>query len=189
MLTTLQEKYTVISYACQEYTPSFVSLSKSVYQFFTNHGLTLFRTQKSTPKQINRSELSTANNSHLLQFRKMGIPNPSEPQTEIKDCFIRVYIPSRDFRGEIINNTEMIQKMSELFAQLFGGCTRFPAKGVWLSKSGQIIEEDITLIESYAAKVGFEECLKVVRVTILDFKSKYQQESMAVNINDRLYLF
>jgi hypothetical protein len=116
------------------------------------------------------------------------VPSLKEIQPEIMDRFVRVYIPSRDSRGRKINNKKMIREMSELFARLFGGYTIFPAKGGWQSESGQIIEENIIIVESYALRVGFDECLEAVRVIVLDFKRKYHQESIALNINNRFHL-
>ena len=189
MLTTLNSKTRLISNTCQECGRVFVSLlSKSAYQFFKNHCLTPFNRQKSTSQQINHSELSIVNNSHPFQTGTMGTPSLRETQAEIMDCFVRVYIPSRDFRGRKINNKKMVHKMSGLFARLFGGYTIFRSQGGWQSESGEIIEEDIILVESYASRVGFDERLKAVQVIILDFKSKYQQESIALNINNTLYL-
>jgi len=189
MVTTLQLKSIIKSYTCQLYVWILVSLlSKSVYQYFINHCSTFFRNQPFTSKQINQSEISIVNNSYPFQIGTMGIPPLKEPQPEIMDRFVRVYIPSRDSRGRKINNKKMIREISELFAQLFGGYTIFRAKGGWQSESGQIIEEDIIIMESYASRVGFDECLKAVRVIVLDFKRKYQQESIALNINNRLHL-
>jgi hypothetical protein len=184
MLTTLQLKTILLSYTCQEYARALASLlSKSVYQFFARHSLKLLKRQTPSSEQINQSELSIVNNFNPLQIETIGIPPLKETQTEIMDCFVRVYIPSRDFRGRKINNKKMIREMSELFARLFGGYTRFQTKGGWRSESGQIIEEDITIVESYASRAGFDECLKAVHVMVLDFKSEYRQESVALNIN------
>lgn len=188
MLTTLNVKSILIFNTCQEYWRTLLSfLSKSVDRFFINHNLARFRKQKSNNNQI-VSTLSILSISNLLQIGKIGVPYSSVIQTKIMDQVVRVYLPSRDFSGEKINNEEMIQKMSELFARLFGGCTIFPAKGVWLSKNGQTIFEEITLMESYADGVGFEECLKAVLLTVLDFKVRYNQESMALTVNNRFFL-
>lgn len=127
-------------------------------------------------------------NPYLIQIIPKQIQLLQQRHSEVMDCHIRVHIPSRDFSGGNINNEEMIMKVKELFAQLFGGYTTHEACGGWINESGHRIEENITLIETYSSRIGFEENLKKVLAVILDFKVRYNQESIALAVNNRFFL-
>ena len=61
-----------------------------------------------------------------------------------------IYVPAR-------HADQWVQKATIKFTQWFGGTTRTNATGTYFNKFGQTMEEPITLIQSFASEMAYQQ--------------------------------
>ena len=59
-------------------------------------------------------------------------------------------MPSTVNIDEAIDNKEHVGQTLKLFGQLFGGATSYEAVGAWNGSNGKLVQESVTIVESYA---------------------------------------
>jgi hypothetical protein len=101
---------------------------------------------------------------------------------------VKIYVPSTINVDEKSNNDEWIDITLKFLAKEFGGATASKALGVWVTPSDKLVKEDITLVLSYTHEDTLKASIDKIYNFCLDMKEKLSQQSIAVEINNKLYL-
>jgi len=97
-------------------------------------------------------------------------------------------VPTRDDQGQpIANAQELLEKTLRYLSLTFGGATSSDAVGSWVSPSGQIIREHVTLVFSYAQNLSDENTDSLLD-HCLWLKEQGHQDSIALELDGELYL-
>ena len=110
---------------------------------------------------------------------------------QILDNQIAIYIPSTNGSRQI-DSTRYANRALKLLSSLFGGSTiesqprAHNVRGAWADSSGNLISENITIVESYTDKKTLSEHIDTVRKWSLELKHELNQESLALRINQIL---
>ncbi len=111
----------------------------------------------------------------------------------ILDNQIAIYIPGTNGVRRI-NSARYVTRALELFSNLFGGSTiesrprAHNVTGAWKDSSGNLITEDITIVESYTDKTTLAANIDIVRQWSLELKRELNQDALAIRINKTLEL-
>lgn len=95
---------------------------------------------------------------------------------------VRLYVPSTINIDEVIDNTEAVSKTLKLFGELFGGATSYDAVGAWNGSNGKLVQERVTIIESYAQKLESDDIMRVVEYA-QELCRNMSQDAVAVEVN------
>jgi len=103
---------------------------------------------------------------------------------------IAVFIPStmnvnEKASTETIN--KWIRSAKEQFAELFGGFTSHSAVGGWMSEEHGLVEENVTVVESYTDEFGLNR-LNEVKAFARRMAMALMQEAVAVEVDNSLHL-
>jgi hypothetical protein len=102
---------------------------------------------------------------------------------------VTLYIPSTKNVSEALAVSEKNSIIADALAFLskqFGGATALEAKGAWISESGDLVTESVTLVYSFSGQFGETEH-KIVWAYAEGLKEKLSQEAIAVEIDNKLY--
>ena len=111
----------------------------------------------------------------------------------VLDNQIAIYIPDTNGTRQI-DSARYVERALELFSNLFGGSTiesrprAHNVTGAWKDSSGNLITEDITIVESYTDKKTLAANIEIVRKWSLELKQELNQESLAIRVNQTLEL-
>jgi hypothetical protein len=103
-------------------------------------------------------------------------------------CSVKIYVPSTINVNESFNNLIWVDNTLKFLAGEFGGSTASKALGAWVAMDGQLIKENVTTVLSYASQDQLEQGIQKVYDFCLDMKAKLGQESIALEVNNELYL-
>lgn len=98
--------------------------------------------------------------------------------------FVSVYVPSTKNGNQVLSCVERdtaISHTAVLFSSHFGGCTAIPGVGFYLSSSGELIREDVTIIKAYTEN---KDSLVVARNEANYIKKSLSQESVLLETNE-----
>lgn len=95
---------------------------------------------------------------------------------------VRLYVPSTVNIDEAIDNTEHVEQTLKMFGELFGGATSYEALGAWNGSNGKLIQESVTIVESYANKLGSKDIMQLI-VYAKQLCKNMSQDAIAVEVN------
>lgn len=95
---------------------------------------------------------------------------------------VRLYVPSTINVDEAIDNKEHVEATLKLFGELFGGATSYEAVGAWNGSNGKLIQESVTIVESYANTLGSDDIMEVIDYAKQLCKDM-AQDAVAVEVN------
>lgn len=95
---------------------------------------------------------------------------------------VRLYIPSTINIDEVIDNREQVEQTLKLFGELFGGATSYEAVGAWNGSNGKLVQESVTIVESYANKLESNDIVQVIDYAKQLCKNM-TQDAIAVEVN------
>lgn len=101
---------------------------------------------------------------------------------------LKIYVPSTINVGTEADTAEWADEAMTLLARAFGGATTHLAYGCWLSASGQLIKERVSIVEAYTDTFVLETSIDEVYEFCLRMKYELKQESVALEINGVLHL-
>lgn len=102
-------------------------------------------------------------------------------------CSVKIYVPSTVNVNESFDSAEWVDKALQLLSNEFGGSTASKALGAWVSNSGELVKENVTMVFSYANQSQLEASINTIYEFCLDMKVKLSQESIALEVNNELY--
>lgn len=104
---------------------------------------------------------------------------------------ISVYVPTTVDVSTVVDTSEYRESCLRLLSLLFGGATQTNAIGAWLSDSGEIVTENVTIVysntDSDIVNPDSDDRVQVFKFAEY-LKLALNQESVAVEINNTLYL-
>ena len=106
----------------------------------------------------------------------------------LQEC-IKLYIPSTTETDKEALELQAVKvnQALELFGNLFGGATSNEATGSWLSETRAIVKEKVIQIESFTNSETIEKNISKVLGFCKEMKRTMSQESIALEVNRRLY--
>lgn len=111
----------------------------------------------------------------------------------LKNCVklssqVKIYVPSTVNVDKAIDSSEWVDKALVLLSQCFGGATSSKALGAWVTQSGKLVKEDVTLVFAFADQSKLETCIELLYDFCLKMKIELSQEAIAMELNGDLYL-
>ncbi len=101
---------------------------------------------------------------------------------------VRVLIPSTFDINKTFDNAAQIDAALTLFSQKFGGATSFEALGAWQSPAAGLVKEKVTAVESYTNSIILENSINDILEFCEKLRDDLKQESIALFVNNELYL-
>ena len=101
---------------------------------------------------------------------------------------VRVYVPSAVDVDTVSDTSEQLEDTKRLLSHWFGGATAYRALGSWLSGAGGLVEEDVTIVESYCSEDQLTAHVGDVITHARHLKAVLSQESIAIEVQHKLYL-
>lgn len=101
---------------------------------------------------------------------------------------IKIYIPSTINVDKDFDNSELVDKTLKMFSDIFGGSTAYQALGCYTSHSGELIKEKVTICESYTDTDTLGKNIEQIIDFAQTIKTGLRQESVALEVNNVLYL-
>lgn len=102
------------------------------------------------------------------------------------DQQIKIYIPSKIGNKTVCNINE-VNHVQELLTNLFGGTTTYYTIGTYKGLNAEIIKEKINIVQSFTDQISDND-LSIIQQEITLLKHRMKQESIAFEINNKLYL-
>ena len=111
----------------------------------------------------------------------------------LKNCIelsssIKIYIPSTIDIDKEIDNSKVVEETNIFLSQLFGGATSSKALGAWVTANKNLVTEKVTLVFSYCTETQLQENIETVYTYCVKMKKDLLQESIALEVNNKLYL-
>jgi hypothetical protein len=101
---------------------------------------------------------------------------------------LKIYVPSTVNVNEMVDTEGWVDEAMMLLAKCFGGATTHRALGCWVTASGQLVKEKISIVEAYTNTFVLEEQIEVVHDFCIKMKRELKQESIALELNGVLHL-
>ena len=73
---------------------------------------------------------------------------------------VAIYVPSTTEVNVPTDNKEFVNKVMTKFSEWFGGCTSTPAVGGWVSNSGALVVENVTIVYAFCTPESFGGALR-----------------------------
>lgn len=124
--------------------------------------------------------------------KRHKIPTPFEG-SEVNNLPIRVAItvPSTDEEGEVLDS-EFNKRIEETRRQLsswFGGDTTVAAGGGWVDDEGNLIDEDVAVVEAFASTELYMDHIDDFGEYVQDKHEEWGQSQIGYMIEDRMFLY
>ena len=103
-------------------------------------------------------------------------------------CSVKIYVPSTMAVDIAIDSSIWIDETLKYLSEIFGGATSSKALGAWLTNSGSLVKEEVTLVFSYATQEQLNSNIDKIYDYCLRIKYSMKQEAIALEINNELYL-
>lgn len=102
---------------------------------------------------------------------------------------IKVYLPITDTTNGIAGIEDAAETENHItiyMTKLFGGCTIYPAAGIYKADNGEIIPDKLLVCESFTDKVEDDDITTLLLLVRL-VESSLRQESVAFEIDRVMY--
>ena len=102
------------------------------------------------------------------------------------NCEIAIFVPSTVNVDESIDNSEYVKKTLAKLSSIFGGATAQSAFGGWVSESGNLVTEKVTIVYANCTSEQLEnniaECVEYAKRLCKEMS----QECISVRVNGKL---
>lgn len=111
----------------------------------------------------------------------------------LKNCVklsssVRIYVPSTIDVDKDFDNSLWVDEAMRMLAVHFGGATSSQALGSWVSSSGQLVKEHVTIVFAYAEQSQLNASIESIHDFCVKMKLELKQEAIALEVNNELYL-
>lgn len=100
---------------------------------------------------------------------------------------VKIYVPSTVDVNIAADNSKYVEKSLKLLASAFGGATSYQAFGAWLSQSGELVKESITVCEAFCKEADLQNSIELIYDFCLELKIELKQEAIALEVNGILH--
>lgn len=102
-------------------------------------------------------------------------------------CSVKVYVPSTVDVDNAIDNSEFVRGTLEKLSTMFWGATSYNALWCWLSTTAWLVQEKVTICESYCTTELLEQHIETVIELCKKLKTDMSQEAVSLEVNNELY--
>lgn len=97
---------------------------------------------------------------------------------------VNVTVPSRDRDGVPLGGQReyALDYVESELSRLFGGATATDGHGAWLNSNGQLVKEDVTIVQSFADDDAARQNWPQVRMLAAWLKETLRQESVLISM-------
>ena len=102
----------------------------------------------------------------------------------------RVFVPSTQGLGgalSLLDQTRVVEGMARMLAEMAGGCTAIPAQGFYVSDSGRLVRESVTILQSFL-DLSSESVRTELESMSYFLASLLQQEAVLVQFDQQAFL-
>lgn len=102
---------------------------------------------------------------------------------------VAIYVPSTINVNQAFDSTQKVEETLRFMGSKFGGATSVKARGSWVNQfDSSLVIEDITICVSYTNQETLEESIEDLKKYCIEMKEQLQQQSIAIELKDSLYL-
>ena len=102
------------------------------------------------------------------------------------DCKVSIYVPSTENVNKEVDNTEQVKNVIRELSVLFGGATASNAVGGWVSESGEIVIEHVTIVYSFCTSEQLNRHFEDIYAIAQRIKREMSQEAVTIEINGQV---
>ena len=139
--------------------------------------------EKKSSKDVKSRRTST------LNYKTMRRESPLKNVNRL-EILQSITVPSTEYDKKIPKEKYMkrIDEVQKWLSKTFGGETTIKGVGGYVANSGNLIEENVSVVTSFADDKNFEEKQRKLVEQIKRWKDDWKQESIAYQVEDDLYL-
>ena len=100
---------------------------------------------------------------------------------------VAIYIPATTNVNISIDNKSQVEKACVFLSSIFGGCTALNTSGFWIDNNSNLIKENTTFVYAFCNKKQLRKAKKSIINYAKNLCMEMQQETIAIEINNRLY--
>jgi hypothetical protein len=75
---------------------------------------------------------------------------------------VSIYVPSTNNVNEAVDNSTQVDYVMSKLSEMFGGATSAPAMGAWVSESGQLVKENVTIVYAFCTDDKLNKCIDYI---------------------------
>jgi hypothetical protein len=128
-----------------------------------------------------KNMLQMKDGGSIEESSKVGLHLPME---------ISVYVPSTKDANVPVSKAELsarVKEVKQYLATLFGGYSSSEILGGYVSTTGELIQEDVVKVISFATKQAYEDNEATLIDKIADWSKEWSQEAIGLEIEGDLY--
>lgn len=99
---------------------------------------------------------------------------------------VAIYVPSTTDINVPTDNKEYVNNVMTKFSEWFGGCTSTPAVGGWVSNSGALVVEKVTIVYAFCTPESFGEHFEEVYALAAEIRDEMKQEAVTLEYNGQV---
>lgn len=99
---------------------------------------------------------------------------------------VAIYVPSTTNVNEPTDNTAIVNDVMTAFSKWFGGCTSTPAVGGWVSNSGALVVENVTIVYAFCTPESFGKHFEEVYALAAEIRDEMKQEAVTLEYNGQI---
>lgn len=101
---------------------------------------------------------------------------------------VTIYVPSTVNVKEKANTRIWHDRIAKYLSANFGGATSTKASGYWVSDSGELVKENVTLVYAYCTSKDLSLKKNDIFALAQEMKEALSQEAVSVELDNTLYL-
>lgn len=101
---------------------------------------------------------------------------------------VTLYVPSTVSVNKKANTKAWSNRIAKYLSANFGGATATKASGYWVSDSGELVKENVTLIYAYCTNQDLALKKNDILALAKEMKEDLSQEAVSVELDNTLYL-
>ena len=102
------------------------------------------------------------------------------------DSKVGIYVPSTQNVNESVDNSEQVKSVIKELSVLFGGATASDAVGGWVTESGEIVVEHVTIVYSFCTSEQLKDHFDDIYSIAQRIKKEMTQEAVTLEINGQV---
>lgn len=102
---------------------------------------------------------------------------------------VAVYVPSTMYNVPMTNeeHAQAVTVAVDDLTSILGGTTSYKAKGSYKADNGEIIKEDVTVVQANCTEDDFNLAVTTVIALANHLKTEYKQEAVSIEVDGQLY--
>jgi len=100
---------------------------------------------------------------------------------------VAIYVPSTVKVDKKVSNRKQVDATLTRLSQLFGGATSTKAQGSWVTETGKLVKEQITVVYAYCTEDLLQAHINDVTGYCEALKAEMEQEAISLEVDNQLY--